>query len=117
MYFRSTSLPSTESTPVPPFPNPGPSGLKSKTTRPDRALQVEQVVEEHRLASPKARHTLAQKQPVAAETSAFGDDHPFSAAFGNLDLGGDGIGLVEGARRGASGHTGQLARIGEYRLP
>ena len=31
MEFLATSLPSTESTPVPPLPKPGPSDLKSKT--------------------------------------------------------------------------------------
>ena len=62
-----------------------------------------------------ARHALAQEQPVAAEAPAFGDDHAFRAALGNLDLGGDGVGLVQDARRSAGRHAGQFARIGEDR--
>src|SRR5258707_618415 len=61
--------------------------------RPDRALEVEKVVEEHGFARPNVRHTLAQEQPVAAEAAAFRDNHAFPAALGNLDLGGDGVGL------------------------
>ena len=77
--FLATSLPSTESTPVPPLPKPGPSALKSKTmvclpasarAFPRRALEVEQVVEEHRLAPAESEFALAQEQAVAAEAPA-----------------------------------------------
>src|SRR6478735_1389429 len=49
---------------------------------PDRALEVEQVVDENRFAAADARNTLAQEKPVAAEASAFGDDNAFRAALG-----------------------------------
>ena len=62
-----------------------------------------------------ARHTLAQEQSIAAEAPAFGDDHAFRTALGNLDLGGDGVGLVQDVRRSAGRHAGQFARIGEDR--
>ena len=84
---------------------------------PDRALEVEQVVDENRFAAADARNTLAQKKPVAAEASAFGDDHAFRAALRNLDFGSDRVGLVEDARSGAGRHAGQLTRIIEGRLP
>ena len=82
---------------------------------PRRALEVEQVVEEHHLAPADSQFALAQEQAVAAEAPAFGDDHAFRAAFGDLDLGGDGVGLVQDARRSAGRHAGQFARIGEDR--
>ena len=80
---------------------------------PDGALEVEQVVEEHHLAPIEAELALAQEQAVAAEAPALGDDHAFRAAVGNLDLGGDRVGLVENVRRAAGRHAGQFARIGE----
>ena len=46
---------------------------------------------------------LAQEQAVAAEAPALGDDHAFRAAFGDLDLGRDGVGLVQDARSAAVG--------------
>ena len=64
---------------------------------------------------PKPELALAQEQAVAAEAPALGDDHAFRAAFGDLDLGGDGVGLVQDARRAAGRHAGQFARIGEDR--
>ena len=92
MCFLSTSLPSTDSTPVPPLPKPGPSDLKSNTMVclpapqlrpfPDRALEVEQIVEEHDLAPAEAQLALAQEQAVAAEAPALGDDHALRAALG-----------------------------------
>ena len=65
---------------------------------PGRALEVEQVVEEHHLAPTNSELALAQEQAVAAEASALGDDHAFRAAFGDRDLGGDGVGLVQDVR-------------------
>jgi len=82
---------------------------------PDRALEVEKVVEEHGLAGANAGHTLAQKQTIAAKPPAFRDDHALCPALGDLDLGGDGVGLVQDARRRAGRHAGQFARIGEDR--
>ena len=64
---------------------------------------------------PNAQFALAQEQAVAAEAPAFGDDHAFRAALGDLDLGGDGVGLVQDVRGGAGRHAGQFARIGEDR--
>ena len=80
---------------------------------PDRALEVEQVVEEHRLALAYSPHTLAQEEPIATEAPAIGDDHAFGAPFGDRDLGGDGVGLVQDARSAAVGHAGQWSRVGE----
>ena len=60
-------------------------------------------------------YALAQEQPIAAEAPALGDDHAFRAAFGDLDLGGDGVGLVQDIGRSAGRHAGQSARIGEDR--
>src|SRR5262245_34933147 len=72
---------------------------------PYRALKVEQIVEEHHLAAPDAELTLAQEQAVAAEAPALGDDHALRPAFRYLDLGGDGVALVQDARRRAFGRT------------
>jgi putative DNA primase/helicase len=41
---------------------------------PNGALEVKQVVEEHRLARTNPRHTLAQEKSITAEAPAFGDD-------------------------------------------
>src|SRR4029453_13440375 len=65
---------------------------------PRRALEVEQVIEEPHLAPAKSKLALAQEQTIAAEAPAFGDDHAFRAALGDLDLRGDGVGLVQDAR-------------------
>ena len=62
---------------------------------PRGALEVEQVVQEHHLAPTKAEFAFAQEQAVATEAPALGDDHAFCPAFGNLDLGRDGVGFVE----------------------
>ena len=77
---------------------------------PHRALEVEQVIEEHHLAAAESEFALAQEQAIAAEAPALGDDHAFRAAFGNRDLGGDGVGLVQDIRRSAARHVGQFAR-------
>ena len=86
---------------------------------PDRALEIEQIVEKHHFAAADAELALAQEQAVAAEAPAFGDDHPLGAqqALGNVDLCGDGIGLVQDARCGAVRHAAQLARVREDRPP
>jgi hypothetical protein len=73
---------------------------------PHRALEVEQVIEEHHLALADALHAFAQEQSIAAEAPTLGDDHAFRTALGNLDLGRDGVGLVEDARCGVPRHTG-----------
>ena len=62
MDFVATFWPSTDSTPVPPLPRPGPSYLKSNTivclpalsSGPSHTVrfEIEQVVEEHHLAVP-----------------------------------------------------------------
>ena len=127
--FLANSLPSTVSTPVPPLPKPGPSYLKSNTivclpglsalpnqssrphaAFPAEALQIEQVVDEDRLA-------LEQVEAVAAEAAAQRHDHSLRAAFGNRHLGGDGVVLVQDARRIADGNAGILARVGENVRP
>ena len=110
---------------MPPLPKPGPSDLKSKTMvclpgfqlrpLPHRALEVEQIVEEHDLAPTDAEFALAQEQAVAAEAPALGDDHAFRATLGNLDLSRDGVGLVQNVRRSAVRHAAELSRIGELR--
>ena len=82
---------------------------------PHGALEVEQIVEEHDLAPSDAEFAFAQEQTVAAEAPALGHDHAFRTALGNLDLGSDGIGLVQDVRGSAGRHAGQFARIGEDR--
>jgi len=76
---------------------------------PDRALEVEQVIEEHDSAAVEAKLAFAQEQAIAAETPALGDDHTLGAAFGNVELGSDGVGLVQDARCGAGRHANQFA--------
>ena len=49
---------------------------------PHRALEIEQVVEEHHLAPPYPEITLAQEEAIAAETPAVSDHHAFCAALG-----------------------------------
>ena len=108
---------------MPPLPRPGSVGLEVEDDGvlaggqlgplPRRALEVEQVVEEHHLAPAEAELALAQEQAVAAEASAIGDDHAFRAAFGDRDLGGDRVRLVQDARRAAVGDADRFARIGE----
>ena len=61
---------------------------------PDRALEIEQIVEEHYFATTDARDTFTQEQTVAAEAAAFGDNQPFCSALRDLDFGGDGVGLL-----------------------
>src|SRR5208337_311910 len=56
---------------------------------PHRALEVEQVVQEHDPASIEADFALAEEQAIAAEAAALGDDHAFRSALGNLDFGRD----------------------------
>src|SRR5215475_13447047 len=56
---------------------------------PCRALEIEEVVQEHRFASADAELAFAKKKAVAAECPALGHDHAFCAAFGNLHLRGD----------------------------
>src|SRR5579862_6244853 len=83
---------------------------------PHRALQIEQVIKEHHLALVDAELAFAQEQTVATEAPALGDNHAFGAAFWNLDLGGDGVGFAQDARRSAGRHAAQLTRISEDRL-
>src|SRR5438093_7174066 len=109
IFLLAISLPSTVNTPVPPFPGPGPSYLKSNTsvclpgasaranksaptlpadaTLPAESLHIKQVVGEDRLA-------LLQEHSVATDASAQGHDHSLRAAFRNSDFGGDGVVLV-----------------------
>ena len=58
---------------------------------PHRALEVEQVIEEHNLAPTEAELAFAQEQAVAAEAPALGNDDAFRATFGDLDLGSNGV--------------------------
>src|SRR5258708_30777581 len=78
--------------------------------RPNRSLEVKQVVEEHWLAPTNACHALAQEKSIAAEAPPFGDDHAFSTALGDLDLGGDGVGLVQDTWRSTGPYARHLAR-------
>ena len=57
---------------------------------------------------------FAQEQAVAAEPSAFGDDHAFRAAFGNLDLGLDDEVLRQDVRGAGGRDAGQLAGVLEH---
>ena len=77
-------------------PTPRPSYLKSNSSvclpgasasGPSHLMrfEVDQVPEEHRLA-------LEQVEAVAGEAPARGQDHALGAAFGHLDVGGDGVG-------------------------
>ena len=61
-------------------------------------LRLKQVVEEHRFASTNTRHTFAQEKSIAAEAPALGDDHAFRTTLGDLNLGSDGVGLVQNVR-------------------
>ena len=81
---------------------------------PGRPLEIEQIVEEHHVAPADAFDTLAQEQAVAAEPSAFGDDHAFRAAFGNLDLGLDDEVLRQDVRSAGSRDARQLAGVLEH---
>ncbi len=58
---------------------------------PAEPLEIEEVVEEHRLA-------LEQIKAIATEAATQGDDHSFGAALRNVHFGGDRIGLVQDAR-------------------
>jgi hypothetical protein len=58
---------------------------------PRRALEVEQVVEEHHVAPANPFDALAQEESIAAEAPAIGDDHAFRATFGDRDRGGNGV--------------------------
>jgi hypothetical protein len=73
------------------------------------------VVEEYRLAPAKSKLALAQEEGIAAEAPAVGDDDAFCATFGDLDLGGNGVGLVQDARSTAVGDASQSSRVGEDR--
>src|SRR5262249_54688884 len=65
---------------------------------PHRALEVEQVVEEHNLSTVESKFPLAQKQAIATKASALSNDHAFCAAFGNVNFSSDGVALVQDAR-------------------
>ena len=60
---------------------------------------------------------MTQKQAVAAEAPALGDDHAFGAAFGDRNLCGDGVRLVQDVWRRAARHVGNRARIDELGAP
>ena len=57
---------------------------------------------------------LAQEQAVAAEPPAFGDDHAFRAAFGDLNLRLDGEVLRHDVRGAGGGDAGQFAGVLEH---
>ena len=127
MDFVATSLPSTESTPVPPLPKPGTVGLEVEDDRvlagvqlrsfPHRPFQVEQVIEEDHPAAIESQFALAQEKTIAAEASAIGDDHAFCAACGDFHLGGDLVGLVQNPRSAAIGNACQFSRVVEVVRP
>src|SRR3990172_1018827 len=77
---------------------------------PAEPLDVDVVVDEHRLA-------LEEIEADAAEPPAVGHEHPFGAALGNLDLGGDRVGAVEEARRAALRRVRELAGVDEPGAP
>src|SRR5271165_3361886 len=73
---------------------------------PAEPLQIQHVVEEHRLA-------LQQVQTVSAEATALGDDHPFAAAFWHFDLSGDREGPGQDTWCVSRGDAGHLTRVSE----
>src|SRR5262249_53831607 len=82
---------------------------------PNRSLEVEKVVEENNLPPTEAEFSFAQEQTIAAEAPAVSNDHAFGSALGYLHLGGDGVTLVQNARRRTRRRANQLARIREDR--
>src|SRR5208282_2419388 len=73
---------------------------------PAEPLQIEEVVDKDRLA-------MLQEQAVAAEAAANGHDHPLSAAFGDGDLGCDGVVLVQDIGGITDGNPGLRTGEGE----
>ncbi len=82
----------------------------SHAALPAVALQIEEVVNEDRLA-------FEQVETVAAEAAAHSRDHSLRAALRDRHLGGDGVVLVQNAGSIADGNVGILTRVGELRSP
>ena len=98
--LRATSLPSTDSTPVPPLPKPGPSYLKSNTTVCLPGVSAAwpfpaEAFESKKLHIGKDRLALEQVEAMSAETATDRIDHPFGTSLRNVDLGRDGARLAE----------------------
>src|ERR1019366_5205844 len=84
--------------------------LRAHAALPAEALQIEQVVHEHRLA-------FEQVETIAAEAPTQGHDHALRALLGNRDIRGYGVVLVQNARRIAEWNAGVFTRVSEHRAP
>ena len=80
------------------------------TAFPAESLQIEEVVNENRLA-------FLQKQAVAAEAAAQCDDHPLRSAFWDRYLSGDGEVLVQNPGSVAERNPGILTRVSKHSFP
>src|SRR6185437_15629126 len=84
--------------------------LCSDATFPAVALQIEKIVNKHRLA-------FEQVETVATEATAHCRDHSLRAAFWNRHIGGDGVVLIQNAGSIAAGNIGILTRKSEKSSP
>src|SRR4029077_4337013 len=82
----------------------------SHASLPAIAFQIKEIVGKHWLA-------FEQIKAVAAEATAHGRDHSLRTAFGNSDLGRDGVILVHDTRSIPDGNVGILAFVGEFCFP
>ncbi len=122
--FFATDLPSTNNSPVPLFPKPGPSYLKSNrrvclpgpSSGPSQTvpLKIEQIIEEHRPSVADSLEAFAQKQAIAAESPPFGDDHAFCAAFRDLKFRLDGKVFGQDVWGAGGRYARQLTRVLEF---
>src|SRR5215813_3280503 len=85
---------------------PGPKRLWGFPTK---TLDSQQVVKEYRLA-------LEQVESITVGLSPLRDQHPFSAATGDLDVGCDGERTAQDRGRAAKGNAGHFAIVGEQAL-
>src|SRR5271165_684793 len=74
---------------------------------PHGALEIEQVVKKHDLASPKAEFAFAEEQAVATEPPSLGHDHAFRSAVWDHDGGGNGVRFIEQVRCSALRNASQ----------
>src|SRR6266550_517426 len=99
IFLLAISLPSTEKTPVPPLPGPGPSYLKSNTI----------------VCLPGLSASANMPWPNGPPSQRH--DHSFRSAFGDRHLSGDGVVLVQNAGSISDRNAGILTRVGKNRFP
>src|SRR5262245_34407965 len=115
--LRATSLPSTDRTPVPPLPKPGPSYLKSNATVCLPGASA--AGPSHRKRSTSKKLYTKTGLPLQVETMATATaperiDHAFCASLRYFDPGGDGVRLAGNVGGAAVGKTKRFSRVGEY---